>query len=83
MALLSARFSVMVCSHPGPLGGCFSHRKSNKTVRCFLFLLLWCKWMFVYLREREAERGGVCRGLAADPCLQRSHHEDEMFTVRM
>lgn len=35
MTLLSERWSVMACSRQGPLGGCFSHRKSNKTVRCF------------------------------------------------
>lgn len=32
---------------------------------------------------RRRGGGGVCRGLTADPSLQRSHREDEMFTVRM
>lgn len=50
MTLLSERFSVMACSRQGPLDGCFSHGKSNKTVRWFFFYSLLCKWMFVYLR---------------------------------
>lgn len=64
-----------------------------------IFLLLWCKmfvWgckMLVCGSERLSPfctkwKGGVgggwvWRGLAADPSLQRSHREDEMFTVRM
>lgn len=60
MTLLSELFSLLACSHPGLLGGCFSPRKSNKTVRCFW--VLWCKWMFVYLREGGRHlQGFSCR----------------------
>lgn len=40
MTLLSERCSLMACSHPGLLGGCFSPRKSNKNRQVFLALMV-------------------------------------------